>query len=174
MSVQLNAWRARHRLSIGLQGKIMGLGFLELKDPRAMLELIAVVKLDVVSGSIDPHFVNDFEPAVSEPAQSIGMTLVLLAMMLIVNLGPDTAGQTLLCKKVHGMTKGLLEASFYEISEQGPLAPPVVFGQPSCGSLAMTVIEPGQDVRQRYCDSRRSYSQPRSASLCRAASLGHE
>jgi hypothetical protein len=27
-----------------------------------MLELIAMVKLGVVSGSIDPHFVNDFEP----------------------------------------------------------------------------------------------------------------
>ncbi|MGA8660207.1 MAG: hypothetical protein WB586_29155 [Chthoniobacterales bacterium] len=68
-----------------------------------MLELIAVVKLGVVSGAVDPHFINDFEPAVSEPAQSIGMTLVLLAMMLIVNLGPEAAGQTLLGKKVDGV-----------------------------------------------------------------------
>jgi hypothetical protein len=51
-----------------------------------MLELIAVVKLDVVSGSIDPHFVNDFEPTVSEPAQSIGMTLVLLAITTSLRL----------------------------------------------------------------------------------------
>jgi|HubBroStandDraft_6_1064221.scaffolds.fasta_scaffold1963743_1 hypothetical protein len=31
----------------------MGSGFLELKDPRVMLELIAMVKLGVVRGSID-------------------------------------------------------------------------------------------------------------------------
>ena len=78
---------------------------MELKDPGAVLELIAVVKLGVVSGSIDPHFVNDFEPAVSEPAQGIGVALVLLAVMLIVNVGPDTAGQTLRCKKVDGVTQ---------------------------------------------------------------------
>jgi hypothetical protein len=68
-----------------------------------VLELIAVMELGVVRGSIDPHFVNDFEPAVSEPAQGIGVAAVLLAVMLIVNLSPDTTGQTLLCKKVHGV-----------------------------------------------------------------------
>jgi hypothetical protein len=73
---------------------------LKLKDPGAVLELIAVMELGIVRGSIDPHFVDDFEPAVSEPAQGIGMTLVLLAMMLIVNLGPDAARETLLRKKV--------------------------------------------------------------------------
>ena len=70
-----------------------------------MLELIAVMELGVISGSIDPHFVDDFEPAVSEPTQGIGMTLVLLAVMLIVNVGPDTTGQTLLSKKVDGVTE---------------------------------------------------------------------
>jgi hypothetical protein len=34
----------------------------ELKDPGAVLELIAVMELGVIRGSIDPHFVNDFEP----------------------------------------------------------------------------------------------------------------
>src|SRR5882762_1427614 len=82
------------------KGKKEWLGFLKLKDPGAVLELMAVVKLGVVRGSIDPHFVDDFEPAVSESAQGIGMALVLLAMMLIVNLGPDAARETLLSKKV--------------------------------------------------------------------------
>jgi hypothetical protein len=36
------------------------------------------------------------------------------------------------------------------------------------------VIEPGQDVRRRNSRLRRSYSQPRSALLCRTASLGHQ
>jgi hypothetical protein len=60
------------RLSIGLQGKKEWLGFLELKDPGALLELVAVMELSVVRGSLDPHFVDDFEPAVSESAQGIG------------------------------------------------------------------------------------------------------
>ena len=46
-----------------------------------MLELIAVMELGVVGGSIDPHFVDDFEPAVTEPAYGIGVALVLLAVM---------------------------------------------------------------------------------------------
>jgi hypothetical protein len=32
----------------------------ELKDPGAVLELIAVMELSVVRGAIDPHFVDDF------------------------------------------------------------------------------------------------------------------
>ena len=78
---------------------------LKLKDPGAVLELVTVMELGIVRGSIDPHFVDDFEPAVSEPAQGIGMTLVLLAMMLIVNLGPDAARETLLGKKVDGVAE---------------------------------------------------------------------
>jgi len=31
-----------------------------------MLELIAVMELGVVRGSIDPHFVDNFEPALAE------------------------------------------------------------------------------------------------------------
>ena len=94
------------RLSIGLQGKKREwLGLLKLKDPGAVLELIAVMELGIIRGSIDPHFVDDFEPAVSEPAQGIGVALVLLAMMLIVNLGPSATGQTLLRKKVEGVAE---------------------------------------------------------------------
>ena len=55
-----------------------------------MLELIAVMELGVIWGSIDPHFVDDFEPAMTESAQSIGVTAILLAVMPVVNLGPWT------------------------------------------------------------------------------------
>ena len=56
-----------------------------------MPELIAVMELGVVRGSIHPHFVNDFEPTVSESAQSISVTAILLAVMLVIALGPDTS-----------------------------------------------------------------------------------
>jgi hypothetical protein len=43
------------RLSIGLQEKKEWLGLLNLKDPGAGLELIAVMELGVVRSSIDPY-----------------------------------------------------------------------------------------------------------------------
>ena len=55
-----------------------------------MLELIAVMELGVVRDSIGPHFVNDFEPAVTESAWSVGVTAILLAVMPVLNLGPWT------------------------------------------------------------------------------------
>jgi len=66
---------------------------------KSRLELIAVMELGVIRGAIDPHSVNDFEPTVTESAQSISVTAILLAMILIVTLGPRTTGQTLLSKK---------------------------------------------------------------------------
>ena len=78
---------------------------LKLKDPGAVLELVTVMELGIVRSSIDPHFVDDFEPAMAEPAQGIGVALVLLAMLLVVNLGPSTTGQTLLGKKVDGVAE---------------------------------------------------------------------
>ena len=64
-----------------------------------------MMELGVVGGSFDPHFVNDLEPAVTESAQSIGVTAILFAMMLIVNLCPRTAGQTLFSKKMNGVAE---------------------------------------------------------------------
>jgi hypothetical protein len=66
------------------------------------LELIAVMELGVVGGSIDP---------VTEPAYGIGVALVLLAVMLIVNVGPDTTGEALLSKKVDSVTEVLVTQS---------------------------------------------------------------
>src|SRR6516164_8383018 len=57
------------------------------------------MELGVIRGAIHPHSVNDFEPTVTESAQSISVTAILLAMILIVTLGPRTTGQTLLSKK---------------------------------------------------------------------------
>ena len=41
---------------------------LELKNPGAVFELVAVMELSIVRGAIEPHFVDDLEPSVSESA----------------------------------------------------------------------------------------------------------
>ena len=64
-----------------------------------------MMELGVVGGSIHPHSVDDFEPAVTEPAYSIGVAVVLLAVMVIVNVGPDTTGEALLSKKIDSVTE---------------------------------------------------------------------
>ena len=50
------------------KGKIELLVRLKLKNPGAVFDLIAVMELGVVRGAIEPRFVDDFEPAVTEPA----------------------------------------------------------------------------------------------------------
>ena len=70
-----------------------------------MLELIAVMELWVVWRAIDPHFVNDFEPAVAQAAQGVGVALILLAVKLVITLCPHTLGQTLVRKKMEGVTQ---------------------------------------------------------------------
>ena len=71
-----------------------------MKDPGTVSELVAMVELGVISSSIGPELVNDFEPAVAEPPQGAGVALIFLAVMLVVALRPDTTGQTLLRKKM--------------------------------------------------------------------------
>ena len=56
-------WQGEDFLSV-FNGKKWWLRFLELKDPGTVLELIAVMELSVVRGAVEPHFVDDFEPAV--------------------------------------------------------------------------------------------------------------
>ena len=50
------------------KGKIKLLVRLKLKNPGAVFDLIAVMEFGVVRSAIEPHFVDDFEPAVTEPA----------------------------------------------------------------------------------------------------------
>ena len=57
-----------------------------------MFELVLVMKLSVVRGALDPHFVDDFEPSMSESAYGIGVAAILLAVMAVVKLSPDTTG----------------------------------------------------------------------------------
>jgi hypothetical protein len=68
-----------------------------------VFELVAVMKLRVIGGSVEPHFVDDFKPAVTESAQRVGVALVLLTVMVIVNVGPGTTRQTVLGEKMDGV-----------------------------------------------------------------------
>ncbi len=57
-----------------------------------MLELVSVMELGVIRGPVDPHSVNDFEPAMAESPYGISMAAILLAVMSVVKLGPNTTG----------------------------------------------------------------------------------
>ena len=74
-----------------------------MKDPGTVTELVSMMELGFIGSPIGPELVNDFEPAVAESAQGAGMTLILLAVMLVVALRPNTTGQTLLRKKMNGV-----------------------------------------------------------------------
>ena len=76
---------------------------------------------------------NDFEPAVTESAQSIGVTVILLAVILIVSLGPRTTGQTLRKQKDRWRGGGVVT---------GPIVMTVTifsvaFGHRSCSAIAL-------------------------------------
>ena len=95
--------------------------------------MIAVMELGVIRGAIHPHSVNDFEPTVTESAQSISVTAILLAVMLIVSLSPRTTRQTLLSKKMDGMA---------EVFVTGPTLTTVTifsgaFGHRGCSAIAL-------------------------------------
>jgi hypothetical protein len=79
------------------------LGGVKLKNPRTVSELILVVQHSVVRLSVPPHAINDFNPALTQATQGIGMTMTFLAMMAVIDFGPGTPGQGLLGKKMHGM-----------------------------------------------------------------------
>jgi hypothetical protein len=42
------------------------LRLLELKDPGAVFELVVVMELGLIRGAIEPHFVDNLEPAVGQ------------------------------------------------------------------------------------------------------------
>jgi hypothetical protein len=57
-----------YRFSRDFLCKLFAINCFELEDPGAMFDLIKVVQLCVVRCSIHPHFMDDFEPALSEAA----------------------------------------------------------------------------------------------------------
>ena len=73
-----------------------------------MFELVLVVQHCVVGLSVHPHSEDDFEPTLGQATQAIGVTTTFLAMMAVVDFGPETAGQGLLGKQVHGMAQVLV------------------------------------------------------------------
>ena len=58
--------------------------------------------------SVPPHPVDDFEPALGQATQGIGVTLTFIAMVAVVDFGPGAPGQGLLGKQVHGMAQVLV------------------------------------------------------------------
>jgi hypothetical protein len=49
--------------------------------------------------------VDDFEPALAQPAQGIGVTATFIAVVAVVNVRPGTLPQALLGKQVDGVAQ---------------------------------------------------------------------
>jgi hypothetical protein len=81
---------------------------LELKDPRTVFDLVALVELGIIGGAFEPHFVDDFEPTLSQAPDGSGMGLVFGAVGLVVGPGPGTAHQTMFAKKMDGVAQELV------------------------------------------------------------------
>jgi hypothetical protein len=79
--------------------------WVKLQHPGPMLELVLVVQHWVIRFSIHPHAVDDFEPAVGQPAQGIGVTAPFVPVVAVVNVRPGTLAEGLLGKQVHGVAQ---------------------------------------------------------------------
>ncbi len=79
-----------YRFAKAFSSKKLGLDGLEAEDPGAMLELVAMMEFGVVGLAIGPHFVDNFEPAVSEAANGVSVRAIFGTVVEIVALGPDT------------------------------------------------------------------------------------
>jgi hypothetical protein len=64
-----------------------------------VFELVLVVQHWIVELSVHPHSVDDFEPALGQATQGIGVTLTFIAMVAVVDFGPSAPGQGLLGKQ---------------------------------------------------------------------------
>ncbi len=63
-----------------------------------MFELVLVVQHCIVGLSVHPHAVDDFEPTLTQATQGIGVTTTFLAMMAVVDFGPETPGQKVILR----------------------------------------------------------------------------
>jgi hypothetical protein len=73
-----------------------------------MGELVAHVQGRIVGGVGLPHFPDDFQPALAEAAQGLGMGHTPLAQRGIVNCGPSRLGAALVGKHVHRVSQVLV------------------------------------------------------------------
>ena len=77
----------------------------DLEQPGAVGELVAQVQFAVVGSAGLPHFPDDFEPALAERAQGLGVGLTSLAQSAIIGGRPSALGAALVRKEMHGMAQ---------------------------------------------------------------------
>jgi hypothetical protein len=126
---------------LSVKGKKGWSGLLKLKDPAAVLELIAVMELGVVRGSIDPHFVDDFEPAVAEPAQGIGVEVLGIAaesLAVVTNL-EEQARSDLGSGTRQGAEQVMIRMASKELFDSLARIQPIVFNPAGCFAFTVSL-----------------------------------
>jgi hypothetical protein len=82
-----------------------GLLRLELEHPGAVGDLVFEVELAVVGGVGLPHLPDDFQPALAEAAQRLGVGLATLAQGIVISVGPRALRAAFVGEEMHGVAQ---------------------------------------------------------------------
>lgn len=92
-------------------GLFAWLGRFELEHPGAVRGLVFGVQGLIVGGARLPHFPKDFQPALTQAAQSAGVRLSLFAVSDVIGLSPGTLGATQIGPEMDRRTQGMRAAA---------------------------------------------------------------
>ena len=70
---------------------VLGSGWLNLKHPRSVFDLVARMEFGIVSSAGLPHLPEDFQPPLAQTAQCAGVALASFAKRFVIHGGPRAA-----------------------------------------------------------------------------------
>ena len=88
-----------------------GLDFLKFENPGAVSDLVFHVELGVVRGARLPHLPDDFQPALTEAAEGLGMGFAAFAQGVIVGCGPRACSSAVESQKMDGPPQHFVASS---------------------------------------------------------------
>ena len=70
-----------------------------------MFELVLVVEHRIVGGTVHPHAIDNFDPALGQATQAVRVSTAFVAMMAVVDLSPYASAEGMFCKEVQGVAQ---------------------------------------------------------------------
>ena len=107
-----------------------------------MLELVAGVQFAVVGSARLPHLPDDFQPALAQAAQRLGVAFAAFAQGVVIGRRPGALGAALVGKKMHGVAQALVagaaQIDFVEL--------PGLVADRRCASVALEALRIGEKL----------------------------